>query len=108
MGAIQDGGSPGPRTMKDGITAGLRYAASSKVLTAIESGAMRAARIRAVMIATATPRLPPVTFCTHSIAGHVATTSVVAQISAPRNGSSVQKLDRKSTRLNSSHLGISY
>ena len=86
------GAGPSPCAIKSRMTAGLRSAASSSVLIASENGTMKASRTTRVMSATARDRRPPVIRCTHNNSGQVATTIVVAQISAPRNGRSVQKL----------------
>ena len=55
-------------------------------------GATTMTIIASVITATARPRRPPRRPCTARITGHVATTIMVAQISAGRNGRSTQNV----------------
>ena len=64
---------------------------------------MKITSITTVMITVATQRRPPARRSTRSISGQVATTIVVAQIKAPRNGSSVHRLAPISTQIMSTN-----
>ena len=66
-----------------------------------QNGTMKIASATTVMITVAMVLLPPTRRWTWSISVQVATTIVVAQISAPRNGSIVHRLPTISAPMNS-------
>ena len=65
------------------------------------SGATSRKSIASVMTITASHRRPPAAFWTFSISGQVATTIIVAQIRAPRNGCRIHRLETIISPMNS-------
>src|SRR5258705_2517714 len=63
---------------------------SARVLIATQNGSTNTRSITRIIAAIAGARLPPSQRCTETSSGHVATTTIVAQISATRNGRMIQ------------------
>src|SRR4029450_12378097 len=89
--ATHSGGAGTPRAALALEHATASSARSTIAMTAMVSGAARIVSITRVMTVTARTRLPHSRACIARNAGQVATTTIVAQTTAGRNGRRTQK-----------------